>query len=66
MHCGNVPQFRPWGFTNIYFQVQRLDMYTKFWSGNLEGREHLGHLGVREDNIKMDLKDILKAQDRVQ
>jgi hypothetical protein len=33
---------------------QESNCITKFYSENLEGREHLGDLGANKDNIKMD------------
>jgi hypothetical protein len=32
-------------------------MHTKFWSESLEGKSHLGDLGVDEINIKMNFKE---------
>jgi hypothetical protein len=33
-------------------------MRTKFWSENLKEGDHLGDLGMWQDNIKMGLKEI--------
>jgi hypothetical protein len=33
-------------------------MHTKFWSENLEGRNHAEDLGVDGDNIRIDLREV--------
>jgi len=36
----------------------RGEAHTGLWWGNMRERDHLEHLGVREDNIKMDLLEV--------
>jgi hypothetical protein len=33
-------------------------MHTRFWSENLKGRDYSEDLGVKQDNIRMDLRKI--------
>jgi hypothetical protein len=33
-------------------------MHKKFWLKILKGRDHSDNLGVREDNIKIDLREV--------
>jgi hypothetical protein len=34
-------------------------VHTEFPEENLRGRDHMEHLGVDGDNIKMDLQDVI-------